>query len=79
MGSDYGYIITLLPLPKGSDNLLVSHHFPAVLVCSEWYHPFHQGHGSLMGATHLTDQCNKAFVVQQILDFAAREMCIDER
>ena len=27
----------------------------------------------------MTNQCDEAFVVKQILDFAAREMCIEER
>ena len=36
MGSDDVYIITLFLSPKGSDDLLVSHRFPAVLVCGEW-------------------------------------------
>ena len=75
------YTVTFFLSPKGSDDLwcpTASWRYK-FLVNGSSYLPFHRGRGYLMGATHMTNQCDEAFAVKQILDFAAREMCIEER
>ena len=42
------------------------------------YLSFHRGHGSLMGATHTTSQCDEAFVVKRILDLP-QEKCASKK
>ena len=82
-GSGYVYTVTFFLPPKGSDDLrrLTTSWQYWFLVNGSCYLPFHRGCGSLTGATHLTSQCNKAFVVKRILDLLQEKCALkkDER